>query len=70
MAGLRLNTGFSASGVVAASPPSQSGRTITQQAYGISSGADMGGRTAGWGSTLIGIGAAAVLVYLWWSLPR
>lgn len=70
MPGLNLRSSFNSSGVVFAQAPSQTGTTITQQAYGITSGAEVGSRCAGWGTCISGIVGTAVLVYLWWSLPR
>lgn len=71
MAGLNLRANVNTSGVAFAQAPSQAGRTITEQAYGIGSGADAGGsKCAGWGSHLAGIAATALLVYIWYSLPR
>lgn len=73
MPGLNLRSGVSAnaSGVVFAQAPSVSGTTITQQAYGISSGAEMmGSKCAGWGVCAAGIAATAILGYLYYSLPR
>lgn len=71
MPGLNLRGSFNTSGVVFAQAPSQSGSTITQQAYGVGSGADVaGGKCAGWGTVGSGVVATAVLAYLWWSLPR
>jgi len=63
-----LQTGFRVS---AAAPPSVSGTTITQAAYGPASGVTMTGpSTAMLGTVGAGIGAIAVLVWLWWTLPR
>jgi hypothetical protein len=67
MAGMNLRgtSGFTA---IPASPPSQSGTTATQQAYGTTSGT--GAPTAKNGTLLVGIGGTVVLVLLWYSLPR
>lgn len=66
MAGLRLS-----SGVGFAQPPSQSGTTITAQAYGMSSGAEVSQpTTAAYGSIGVGAACMALLVWLWWTLPR
>lgn len=83
MSGLTLRTGVSAgissgSGSytpltpASASPPTATSGTIAQAAYGISGGggSDIGPRTAAVGSVAIGIASLALLVYLWWSLPR
>ena len=68
MPGMNLQTGFR---VYAAAPPSASGTTITQQAFGPASGGDITGpRTAALGTVGSGLIAAGLLVYLWWSLPR
>jgi hypothetical protein len=76
MAGMSLRTGISAGGSyspmtpASATPPS-SRSTIAQAAYGISgSGLGSGPRTAGFGSTAVGMVAIASLVFIWWSLPR
>lgn len=76
MAGLNLGASARASGYlgpaglpVAANMPT--GTTINQQAFGIRNGSEgCGPRTAGMGTTGIALGAAAVLVWLWWTLPR
>ena len=68
MPGLRLSM---SSGVAAANPPSQAGTTITSQAFGVGSGADVSQPgTAAKGSIAVGVGAMALLVWLWWTLPR
>ena len=68
MAGLSLSTGFR---VQPAAPPSASGTTITQQAFGPLSGADItGAKTAALGTVGAGLIATGLLVFLWWSLPR
>lgn len=56
-----------AAGVSPGAPQTISGRAFgvySQQAQGI------GPRTAGFGTVALGIAGAAVLVYLWYSLPR
>ena len=67
MAGLNLRgaSGFTAT---AAAPPSMSGTTATQQAYGTSAG--VGPSTAKNGTMIAGVTGALVLVLLWYSLPR
>ena len=68
MAGLSL--GFRAT---AAAPPRASGaQTITQQYYGVGSGADAGmtSSKAGPGTMVVGAIAAGVLAWIWWTLPR
>lgn len=68
MAGLNLQTGYR---VQAAAPPSAAGTTITQAAYGPASGAIAGGpATALLGTVGAGVGAIAILAWLWWTLPR
>ena len=71
MAGLSLMAG---GGVQAALPPSMATgtTTITQQAYGVGSGADVSG-----GRKVAGVGTAAgaflgtvILAWLWWTLPH
>lgn len=71
MAGLNLGRGggggqsFTAT---AASPPSVSGTTVTQQAYGT---AATGGPTTARNGTLIsGLAGVALLLFMWHSLPR
>jgi hypothetical protein len=54
---------------VAANNPSS---TISQKAFGIysqQSGA-VGPRTAGYGTVVLGVAGAAILAWLWWTLPR
>lgn len=79
MAGLNLGGGGYATGAVyaggggglptAANIPT--GTTIGRQAFGIRSGIEScGPRTAGLGSAAIGVASAAVLLWLWWTLPR
>lgn len=81
MAGLNLGMGAygNASGgsMTQASLPAQatsasSGRvTIAKRAFGITTAQnDAGPATAGFGTVALGIAGAAVLFYLWWSLPR
>lgn len=79
MAGLLLNAGVRAGSnanyspltPASASPASSNSGSIAQQAYGITgSGVDNERKTAGYGSVGVGIAAIAIMVYLWWSLPR
>lgn len=71
MAGLNLRgapiagAGFTAT---AASVPSSSGTTATQQAYGTAP--SPGPATARNGAIIAGVLGAAVLVFLWTTLPR
>jgi hypothetical protein len=45
-----------------------SGTTVTQQAYGQNYGS--GPTTAKNGALISGVAGAALLVFLWWTLPR
>jgi hypothetical protein len=70
MAGLSLMAG---GGVVGALPPSQAAgtQTITQQAYGVGSGADVAGKkVAGLGTAAGAVMGTAILAWLWWTLPH
>lgn len=72
-----LNLGMSAGFAVPAPalPPSMSGTaagaTISSRAYGIA-GASGGSQrtTAAYGSMAVSAGAAVLLAWLWWTLPR
>ena len=46
--------------------------TISQQAFGVYSqqSQGVGPKTAGFGTVALGLAGAAVLIYLWYSLPR
>ena len=71
MAGLNLNVGGygkagAASVPYAANPPSS---TISQKAFGITAGT-AGSKVPAYGSVGLGVAGAAVLVWLWYSLPR
>lgn len=70
MVGLNLG-GYTAT---AAQPPSAAGATtIAQTAYGTGSspsGGANGPTTARNGTLVLGLAGAAVLVFLWYSLPR
>jgi len=60
-------------GVTTAAPPSSAGtRTITQQAYGMGSGASASdaGTIPAVGGISAGAVALVLLVWIWWSLPR
>lgn len=72
-----LNLGVSTGYVPAATlPPSYSqepgGGTISSRAYGIAgaSSGSTGANTAAYGSVGVGVAATALLVWLWYSLPR
>jgi hypothetical protein len=77
MAGLQLRAGTfggpmrqgavpHAAGVSAGAP------TISQKAFGVTSQQSPGAgpSTAGFGTVALGLAGVAILVYLWWSLPR
>ena len=78
MAGMSLRTGVSAGASfnpgmpVAAATPSGGGmgKTISQQAYGVSSGVNIGPKRAAIGSVSVGVLALATMIFIWWSLPR
>ena len=71
MAGLSLMGG---GGVQAALPPSMAAgtTTITQQAYGVGSGADVssGPRVAGMGTAASAFLGTLALAWVWWTLPH
>lgn len=71
MAGLNLNVGgYGSAGAAklpyAANAPSS---TISQKAFGITTGPSLS-RVPAYGSVGLGVAGAAVLVWLWYSLPR
>lgn len=80
MSGLNLQTGLSGSVVGGLYGPGSSSvaptrtavpegpTTIAQAAYG--GGADGGGSNAGMHTCLIGGISIAILLFMWWSLPR
>lgn len=80
MAGMKMATGLSGSvvgglygGYNGASVPAASGIpegpvTITQQAWGVPPAGN--GSRLGLTAAAIGTGALAVLVFIWWALPR
>lgn len=77
MSGLSLRTGISAGGSytpmtpASALPPSASGATIGQKAYGVSGAGDASNPAiAGYGSVSVGVVALIAMIYFWWSLPR
>lgn len=53
---------------VPASPPSVSGTTLTQQAYGTAP--SPGPQTAYLGTVITGVAGVLVLLFVWHSLPR
>lgn len=77
MSGLNLSVGAYGGGMSQGAVPYAAGvspgaPTISQKAFGVfsqQSGA-IGPRTAGMGAVALGIAGAAVLVFLWYSLPR
>jgi hypothetical protein len=78
MSGMNLQTSLRAGASytpltpAAAQPPSASRSSIGQLAYGVNgSGGDTSGpKTAGYGTVLTGLASGALLVFLWYSLPR
>ena len=73
MAGLNLNVG--GYGYAGAAVPTASnlpeGQTINQAAFGIgTSQTAEGPRTAGFGTVGLGLAGAALLAWLWYTLPR
>lgn len=77
MAGLNLGTSIKANATYTPMTPASAGTpsgvsTIGQKAYGIAgSGVSVTGpATAGFGSVGAGLAAMALLVFIWWSLPR
>ena len=79
MAGMYLRTGATV-GYAPFTPPAANTTTaggmgapstISQAAYGINgSGASTVDPTAGYGAVGVGVAAVAILVFMWWSLPR
>lgn len=81
MSGLQLSTGLSGSvvgglygpGSTAAAPTRtavpEGPTTVAQAAYG-GGGGDGGGSNAGMHTCLIGGLSIAILIFMWWSLPR
>ncbi len=75
MAGLQLGGSLGFAVPAAALPPSyaqeRSGATISSRAYGIAGESAGGGpKTAAYGSVGVGIFATALLVWVWYTLPR
>jgi hypothetical protein len=72
VAGLNLNVGgYGTAGSArlpyAANNPSS---TISQKAFGITTGVAAGSKVPAYGSLTLGIVGTAILVWLWYSLPR
>jgi len=75
VAGLGLNVGGFGSvtgsgGAIPAAAGQPGSATVGQQAFGVFSSQTAGDATAGMGSLIIGASAAALLAWLWWTLPR
>jgi len=72
MAGLSLmgNAGFSAGAGLPVAANQPTGTTIGQAAFGIRSGLGEGPATAAYGTVVMGVVAAGLLAWLWWTLPR
>lgn len=75
MAGLGLRVGgfgsVTGSGGAIPSAAGQPGSaTVGQQAFGVFSSQTAGDTTAGFGALILGASAAALLAWLWWTLPR
>lgn len=75
MSGMALGVGGFGSGYASASSPvaanMPTGTTINQQAFGIgNSQTGPGSATAGFGTVWLGIAGAALLTWLWYTLPR
>lgn len=75
MAGLSLNVGGYGSGYAGAAVPTASnlpeGQTVNQAAFGIGTSQTAAGpRTAGFGTVGLALAGAAVLAWLWYTLPR
>ena len=75
MAGLGLRVGGfgSVSGTGGTMPTAAShpgSATVGQQAFGVFSSQTAGDTTAGFGAMILGASAAALLAWLWWTLPR
>ena len=73
MAGLNLSVGAygnAGNGSLPSAANSPTGTTIAQKAFGITSGTDQAGSRAANGTLIVGAAAAALLAWLWWTLPR
>jgi hypothetical protein len=73
--GLSLGVGGYGVGYASAATPvaanQPDGTTINQKAFGIGTSQTAAGpKTAGFGTVGLGLAGAAVLVWLWWTLPR
>jgi len=75
MAGLGLNVGgfgsvIGTGGAVPAAAGQPGGPSVGQAAFGVFSNQTAGDATAGIGSLVLGASAAALLAWIWWTLPR
>jgi hypothetical protein len=76
MSGLSLGTwgsGYAGAAVPAQAVVSPGAPTISQKGFGIMTAGQTGAigpRTAGFGTVTLGLAGVAVLLYLWYSLPR
>jgi hypothetical protein len=71
MAGLSLNVGGYGAAAVPTAANQPTGTTINQAAFGIgTSQTDAGPATAGFGTLGLGLAGAALLWWLWYTLPR
>jgi hypothetical protein len=75
VAGLGLRVGgfgsVTGTGGAVPSAASQPGSaTVGQRAFGVFSSQTAGDTTAGFGALILGASAAALLAWLWWTLPR
>lgn len=71
MAGLSLNVGGYGSAALPVASNLPDGQTVNQAAFGIgTSQTSEGPRTAGFGTVGLGLAGAALLTWLWWTLPR
>lgn len=64
------NSSFSSSAKPARTMLPEGPTTVTGAAFGPGAGGPSGGTNAGMHVTLAGLIAAAVLVFIWWGLPR
>jgi len=71
--GLRVGGFGSVAGTGAAVPAAASqpgSATVGQSAFGVFSSQTAGDTTAGFGALILGASAAALLAWIWWTLPR